>query len=64
MNAFVKTERGLFKIYRRGDEWQVVGPDGFERWCSVWSADPRGSLQRAIGIAPGLTRDAQIISVN
>jgi len=26
MNAFAKTEFGLFKAYRHGDDWQVIGP--------------------------------------
>lgn len=62
MNAFVRTDCGLFKIYRRGLDWQVIGPD-FERWFSVWQADPMGSLMRAISAAPGSNRIVEIVSL-
>jgi len=62
MHAFIKTERGLFKVYRHGGDWQIVGPD-FERWFSVWTRDERGSLQRAIDSAPGSVRTVQIIAI-
>jgi hypothetical protein len=59
MNAFVSTELGTFKAYRVGDEWQVLGP-GFERWFSVWRADPLGSLMRALQAAPGVKRHVEV----
>lgn len=61
MNAFIKTERGLFKVYKHGSDWQVIGPQ-FERWFSVWSADPMGSLLRALDAVPGIERQTQIIT--
>ncbi len=62
MNAFIKTEQGLFKAYRRGCDWQVIGPN-FERWFSVWTADVKGSLLRALDTAPGTDRTIQIITL-
>ena len=62
VNAFIKTEAGLFKVYRHGSDWQLIGP-GFERWFSVWTADPLGSLMRAIDAAPGKDRQIEIISL-
>jgi hypothetical protein len=62
MNAFIKTEHGLFKAYKQGGDWQVVGPQ-FERWFSVWSADVGASLDRALTSVPGLDRQVQIISL-
>lgn len=63
MNAFIKTEKGLFKVYRHGSDWQIIGPD-FERWFSVWEQDIRGSLKRVLDSAPGVgTRVEQIISL-
>lgn len=61
MNAFIKTEHGLFKAYRHGLDWQVVGPN-FERWFSVWQADPMGSLMRALDSVPGTDRAIEVIS--
>ena len=60
MNAFIKTEHGLFKAYKHGSDWQVVGPQ-FERWFSVWSADVGASLDRALASVPGLDRQIQIV---
>ena len=62
MNAFIKTEQGLFKAYKRGDDWQVIGPQ-FERWFSVWAADVAGSLDRALASAPGRDRQIQIVNL-
>ena len=61
MNAFIRTEHGLFKAYRHGLDWQVVGPN-FERWFSVWQADPMGSLMRALDSVPGNDRAIEVIS--
>jgi hypothetical protein len=63
VNAFIKTESGLFKVYRHGDDWQIVGPR-FERWFSVWQSDRMGSLMRAIDAVPGLDRQIEIVSLN
>jgi hypothetical protein len=62
MNAFIKTEKGLFKAYRHGLDWQVIGPR-FERWFSVWQSDIMGSLMRALDSVPGNDRDIQIVSL-
>ena len=62
MNAFIKTENGLFKVYRHGQDWQLIGPR-FERWFSVWAADPLGSLMRAVDAAPGSDRQIEIITI-
>jgi hypothetical protein len=62
MQAFLKTDKGLFKAYRHGLDWQIVGP-GFERWFSVWQHDVMGSLMRALDSAPGQKRDCQIVSM-
>ena len=62
MNAFIHTEQGLFKVYRQGDDWQVLGPR-FERWFSVWSANPLASLNRALDSVPGADRQVEIISL-
>ena len=62
MNAFIKTENGLFKAYRHGSDWQLIGP-GLERWFSVWAANPMGSLMRALDTAPGLDRQIEIITI-
>lgn len=62
MNAFIRTENGLFKAYRHGLDWQVVGPN-FERWFSVWQADPMGSLVRALDSVPGNDRAVEIVSL-
>lgn len=63
MNAFVKTENGLFKVYRHENEWEIIGPK-FERWFSVWSFDVAGSLNRALDAVPGVNRSVEIISYN
>ena len=52
MHAFIKTAAGLFKIYRQGDDWQVIGPDGFERWFTIWTNDQPASLLRAVRAIP------------
>lgn len=62
MNAFIKTEKGLFKVYRHESDWQVIGPQ-FERWFSVWSNDVAGSLDRALASVPGLDRQIEIVSL-
>lgn len=62
MNAFIKTENGLFKVYKRDQNWQVIGPK-FERWFSVWSADVLGSLRRAIDAVPGTNRTVEIVKL-
>ena len=62
MNAFVKTESGLFKVYRVGDDWQILGPK-FERWCSVWRADVMGSLRHALSRIPGRHIDTVFLSL-
>jgi hypothetical protein len=62
MNAFIKTEHGTFKAYRRGSDWEIVGPE-FERWFSVWHNDVLGSLQRALDSVPGQERDKRILSL-
>ena len=63
MNAFVRTDKGLFKVYRKGSDWQVIGPH-FERWFSVWSADVMGSLVRALDSTPGIDRQTEIIKLD
>ncbi len=62
MNAFIKTENGLFKVYKRDQDWQVVGPK-FERWFSVWSADVLASLRRAINAVPGNDPTVEIVKL-
>lgn len=62
MNAFIRTEAGLFKVYRHGLDWQVVGP-GFERWFSVWQHEPLASLVRALDSVPGNDRAVEIVSL-
>lgn len=62
MNAFIRTDHGLFKVYRHGDDWQVVGPN-FERWFSVWKADPVASLYRALDSVPGVVLLTGIVSL-
>jgi hypothetical protein len=52
MYAFIKTPDGLYKIYDQGTDWQILGPDGFERWASIWSDAKRASLARAVGLIP------------
>lgn len=62
MNAFIRTEHGLFKVYRHGLDWQVVGPN-FERWFSVWKHEPLASLVRALDSVPGKDRTVEIVSL-
>jgi hypothetical protein len=52
MYAFIKTPDGLYKIYDQGSDWQILGPDGFERWFSVWSDNKKASLYRAVTSIP------------
>jgi hypothetical protein len=52
MYAFIKTPDGLYKIYDQGTDWQILGPDGFERWVSIWSDAKRASLARAVDLIP------------
>lgn len=61
MNAFIKTEHGLFKVYRHDLDWQVIG-EGFERWFSVWRGNELQSLLRALDAVPGYDRQVEIIS--
>ena len=49
--AFAHTPAGLFKVYDRRDDWQIVGTD-FERWVSAWSHDRAASLKRAAELIP------------
>lgn len=62
MNAFIRTEHGLYKVYRHGLDWQIVGP-GFERWFSFWPANPLASLMRALNSVPGEERTVEIVSL-
>ena len=52
MYAFISTPDGLYKIYAHGDDWQVKGPEGFERWFSAWRNDNRASLARVVRNIP------------
>lgn len=52
MYAFIKTPDGLYKIYNHDTDWQVTGPNGFERWSSVWSDAVRASLERVVRSIP------------
>ena len=52
MNAFIKTTKGLHKIYRDQTDWIVVFPDGSERWRSVWPDHVRASLVHALRLIP------------
>jgi len=52
MYAFISTPYGLYKIYSHGDDWQVKGPGGFERWFSNWRADSKASLARVVHNIP------------
>ena len=63
MNAFIKTEYGLFKAYRHDMDWQIIG-EKFERWFSVWSGNELQSLLRALDSVPGSNRQVEIISVS
>ena len=62
MNAFIRTENGLYKVYRHGLDWQIVGP-GFERWFSVWQHEVLASLVRALDSVPGKDRIVEIVSL-
>ena len=64
MNAFIKTTKGLHKIYRHGDDWQIVFPDGSERWRSVWADKVKASLIQAISVIPDADyADLQIVKL-
>lgn len=63
MNAFCRTDTGLYKVYRHGADWQVIGPH-YEKWYSVWSADVVGSLMRAINSIPGSEKTVEIIGLS
>lgn len=52
MYAFIKTPDGLYKIYDQGSDWQILGPNGFERWTSIWRDDVKASLYRAVRSIP------------
>lgn len=62
MNAFIKTEYGVFKVYRHGLDWQIIG-NGFERWFSIWQFNERLSLLKALDSVPGEDRHVEIISL-
>lgn len=65
MNAFIKTTDGLHKIYRQGDDWQIVFPDGSERWLSVWSDKVKASLIHALSVIPNADyADLQIVKLS
>lgn len=63
MNAFIKTTKGLHKIYRHGDDWQIVFPDGSEKWRSVWSDKVKASLIHALNLIPDADH-ADLVIVN
>ena len=46
--AFIDTSLGKFKIYDRGDDWEVIGPGGFERWFTQWRKDKQGSFENVV----------------
>ena len=52
MYAFIKTEAGTYKIYDQCDDWQIIGPNGFERWVSSYANDKRASLHNAVSRIP------------
>lgn len=62
MNAFIKTEYGLFKVYRHGLDWQIIGPK-FERWFSVWQGNETLSLLNALDSVPGINREIEFINL-
>lgn len=65
MNAFIKTTKGLHKIYRSGDDWRIVFPDGSERWRSVWRDQVKASLVHALRLIPDADHlDLHIVSLN
>ena len=47
--AFSATERAICQHWY---ECNNFGPDGFERWVSIWSDAKRASLARAVGLIP------------
>jgi hypothetical protein len=58
--AIVHTTAGLFRIYDQGTDWQIIGPDNFERWRSTWQDDRAASLKAAAAICPGAARELTI----
>lgn len=50
--AFIDTSLGKFKIYDRGDDWEVSGPNGFEQWFSQWQKDKQGSFEDVVTRLP------------
>ena len=65
MHAFIKTSKGLHKIYRQGDDWQIIFPDGSERWRSVWSDKVKASLIHALNLIPDADyQDLVIVKLN
>jgi hypothetical protein len=52
MFAFIKVKHDLYKIYDQGDDWQIIGPRGFERWVSQYANLPMESLRNAISRIP------------
>jgi len=64
MNAFIKTTKGLHKIYRSGNDWKIVFPDGSERWRSVWPDHVKASLVQALRLIPDADHaDLQIVDL-
>ena len=44
----IDTSLGKFKIYDNGDDWEVIGPGGFERWFTQWRKDKQGSFENVV----------------
>jgi hypothetical protein len=64
MNAFIKTTAGLHKIYRSGNDWKIIFPDGSERWRSVWPDHAKASLVQALRLIPNADHlDLQIVDL-
>jgi hypothetical protein len=62
MRAFIKTPDGLYKIYDQGDDWQVIGPESYERWYSKWhESSIRAQLNRAVQAIPHADRADLVI---
>ena len=51
--GFFKVKDVLYKVYDCGDDWAVIGSNGYQRYHSQWQADRYGSLKRAIEAIPG-----------
>lgn len=50
MNAFVRKNGVLYKVYRDGADWYVTRSDNpnEKRYFSVWQSDIEGSMYRAL----------------